>query len=61
MSPGFWLHHASLEWRAIVERNLRPLGLTLTVCCWIIGPDWNYCALCATPPGPSPRDLMVCT
>ncbi|WP_433755298.1 MarR family winged helix-turn-helix transcriptional regulator [Nocardia sp. CA-135398] len=30
MSPGFWLHHAALEWRATVERNLRPLGLTLT-------------------------------
>lgn len=29
-SPGFWLHHAALEWRATVERNLRPLGLTLT-------------------------------
>ncbi len=29
MSPGFWLHHAALEWRATVERNLRPLGLTL--------------------------------
>lgn len=30
MSPGFWLHHAALEWRATLERNLRPLGLTVT-------------------------------
>ncbi|MGF6887581.1 DNA-binding MarR family transcriptional regulator [Nocardia sp. GAS34] len=30
MSPGFWLHHAALEWRATLERNLRPLGLTPT-------------------------------
>ncbi|MRH87260.1 MarR family transcriptional regulator [Nocardia sp. SYP-A9097] len=30
MSPGFWLHHAALEWRATMERNLRPLGLTPT-------------------------------
>ncbi|WP_067716906.1 MarR family winged helix-turn-helix transcriptional regulator [Nocardia yamanashiensis] len=29
-SPGFWLHHAALEWRATLERNLRPLGLTPT-------------------------------
>ncbi|APA94354.1 putative HTH-type transcriptional regulator YdcH [Nocardia seriolae] len=30
MSPGFWLHNAALEWRATLERNLRPLGLTPT-------------------------------
>ncbi|MEC3919711.1 MarR family winged helix-turn-helix transcriptional regulator [Nocardia sp. CDC160] len=30
MSPGFWLHHAALEWRTRLERNLRPLGLTPT-------------------------------
>jgi DNA-binding MarR family transcriptional regulator len=30
MSPGFWLHHAALEWRATLERNLRPLALTPT-------------------------------
>ncbi|WP_158271282.1 MarR family winged helix-turn-helix transcriptional regulator [Nocardia sp. MDA0666] len=30
LSPGFWLHHAALEWRATLERNLRPLGLTPT-------------------------------
>ncbi|WP_181064607.1 MarR family winged helix-turn-helix transcriptional regulator [Nocardia nova] len=30
VSPGFWLHHAALEWRATLERNLRPLGLTPT-------------------------------
>ncbi len=29
-SPGFWLHHAALEWRATLERNLQPLGLTPT-------------------------------
>ncbi|WP_158675812.1 MarR family winged helix-turn-helix transcriptional regulator [Nocardia stercoris] len=29
-SPGFWLHHAALEWRSTLERNLRPLGLTPT-------------------------------
>ncbi|MGV9674029.1 MarR family winged helix-turn-helix transcriptional regulator [Nocardia sp. NPDC003482] len=29
-SPGFWLHHAALEWRATLERNLRPLALTPT-------------------------------
>jgi DNA-binding MarR family transcriptional regulator len=30
LSPGFWLHHAALEWRARLERNLSPLGLTVT-------------------------------
>ena len=30
MSPGFWLHHAALEWRQRVDRALRPLGLTPT-------------------------------
>ncbi len=30
MSPGFWLHHAALEWRQRLERALRPLGLTPT-------------------------------
>jgi DNA-binding MarR family transcriptional regulator len=28
MSPGFWLHHAALEWRQRLDRALRPLGLT---------------------------------
>ena len=30
MSPGFWLHHAALEWRQRLDRTLRPLGLTPT-------------------------------
>jgi len=30
MSPGFWLHHAALEWRARLDRALRPVGLTPT-------------------------------
>ena len=30
MSPGFWLHHAALEWRQRFDRALRPLGLTAT-------------------------------
>jgi DNA-binding MarR family transcriptional regulator len=30
MSPGFWLHHAALEWRQRLDRALRPLGLTPT-------------------------------
>lgn len=30
MSPGFWLHHAALEWRQQLERALQPLGLTPT-------------------------------
>lgn len=30
MSPGFWLHHAALEWRQRLDRALRPHGLTPT-------------------------------
>jgi DNA-binding MarR family transcriptional regulator len=30
MSPGFWLHHAALEWRQRFDRALRPLALTPT-------------------------------
>jgi RimJ/RimL family protein N-acetyltransferase/DNA-binding MarR family transcriptional regulator len=30
LSPGFWLHHAALEWRQRLDRALRPLGLTPT-------------------------------
>jgi DNA-binding MarR family transcriptional regulator len=29
-SPGFWLHHAALTWRAELDTRLRPLGLTPT-------------------------------
>lgn len=29
-SPGFWLHHAALTWRAGLDARLRPLGLTPT-------------------------------
>ena len=29
-SPGYWLHHAALTWRAELGRRLRPLGLTPT-------------------------------
>lgn len=29
-SPGYWLHHAALRWRAQLETELRPLGLTTT-------------------------------
>lgn len=28
LSPGFWLHHAALTWRAEMDTRLRPLGLT---------------------------------
>ncbi len=30
MGPGFWLHHAALAWRQVVDRRLRPLNLTPT-------------------------------
>ena len=30
LSPGFWLHHAALAWRAEMDARLRPLGLTPT-------------------------------
>src|SRR5262245_47845560 len=30
LSPGFWLHHAALAWRAELDTRLRPLGLTPT-------------------------------
>jgi DNA-binding MarR family transcriptional regulator len=30
LSPGFWLHHAALTWRAEMDARLRPLGLTPT-------------------------------
>lgn len=29
-SPGFWLHHAALAWRAQMEAILAPFGLTHT-------------------------------
>jgi DNA-binding MarR family transcriptional regulator len=30
VSPGFWLHHAALTWRAELDGRLRELGLTHT-------------------------------
>jgi DNA-binding MarR family transcriptional regulator len=30
LSPGFWLHHAALAWRAELDARLRPLDLTPT-------------------------------
>jgi DNA-binding MarR family transcriptional regulator len=30
LSPGFWLHHAALTWRAQMDARLRPVGLTHT-------------------------------
>jgi DNA-binding MarR family transcriptional regulator len=30
LSPGFWLHHAALAWRAELDARLAPLGLTPT-------------------------------
>jgi DNA-binding MarR family transcriptional regulator len=30
LSPGFWLHHAALAWRAELERRLKVVGLTPT-------------------------------
>jgi DNA-binding MarR family transcriptional regulator len=30
LSPGFWLHHAALAWRAELDARLRPLNLTPT-------------------------------
>ncbi|GIL28569.1 MarR family winged helix-turn-helix transcriptional regulator [Actinocatenispora comari] len=30
LSPGFWLYHAALTWRAELDARLRPLGLTPT-------------------------------
>jgi DNA-binding MarR family transcriptional regulator len=30
LSPGFWLHHAALAWRAELDARLEPLGVTPT-------------------------------
>jgi DNA-binding MarR family transcriptional regulator len=30
LSPGFWLHHAALVWRAELDKRLRRIGLTPT-------------------------------
>jgi len=30
LSPGFWLHHAALAWRAELDARLRAVGLTHT-------------------------------
>lgn len=30
LSPGFWLYHAALTWRAELDARLRPLGLSPT-------------------------------
>jgi DNA-binding MarR family transcriptional regulator len=30
LSPGFWLHHAALHWRAALDAALTPLALTPT-------------------------------
>lgn len=40
MSPGFWLHHAALEWRQRLDRALRPLGLTPTQFSLLASAGW---------------------
>ena len=39
-SPGFWLHHAALTWRAELDTRLRPLGLTPTQFMLLASAGW---------------------
>jgi MarR family transcriptional regulator, organic hydroperoxide resistance regulator len=40
LSPGFWLHHAALTWRAELDARLRPLGLTPTQFMLLASAGW---------------------
>jgi DNA-binding MarR family transcriptional regulator len=40
LSPGFWLHHAALAWRAELDARLRPLGLTPTQFMLLAATGW---------------------
>ncbi|WP_163571709.1 MarR family winged helix-turn-helix transcriptional regulator [Fodinicola feengrottensis] len=40
LSPGFWLHHAALTWRAALDAGLRPLGLTPTQFMLLASAGW---------------------
>ncbi|WP_163507459.1 MarR family winged helix-turn-helix transcriptional regulator [Fodinicola acaciae] len=40
LSPGFWLHHAALVWRAELDARLRPLGLTPTQFMLLASAGW---------------------
>jgi len=40
LSPGFWLHHAALTWRAELDVRLRPLGLTHTQFMLLASVSW---------------------
>ncbi|MFC4950516.1 MarR family winged helix-turn-helix transcriptional regulator [Pseudonocardia sp. GCM10023141] len=40
LSPGFWLHHAALTWRAELDARLRPLGLTPTQFLMLAAAGW---------------------
>ncbi|WP_427885107.1 MarR family winged helix-turn-helix transcriptional regulator [Kribbella sp. GL6] len=39
-SPGFWLHHAALRWRAELDRRLRDVGLTPTQFLLLASTGW---------------------
>jgi DNA-binding MarR family transcriptional regulator len=40
LSPGFWLHHAALAWRAELDGRLRPLSLTPTQFMLLASAGW---------------------
>jgi MarR family transcriptional regulator, organic hydroperoxide resistance regulator len=40
LSPGFWLHHAALAWRAELDTRLRPLNLTPTQFMLLAAAGW---------------------
>jgi len=40
LSPGFWLHHAALAWRAELAARLAPLGLTPTQFLLLASAGW---------------------
>ncbi|WP_112246445.1 MarR family winged helix-turn-helix transcriptional regulator [Kribbella monticola] len=40
LSPGFWLHHAALAWRAELDQRLRTIGLTPTQFMLLASAGW---------------------
>jgi len=40
LSPGFWLHHAALAWRAELDARLCPLNLTPTQFMLLAAAGW---------------------
>jgi DNA-binding MarR family transcriptional regulator len=40
LSPGFWLHHTALTWRAALDARLRELGLTHTQFMLLASASW---------------------